>query len=77
MVFPSLTVFLQRGFFHVFEIFSRGYDIIWGEPERAPNTRETGSGVYIYVYIYIYLCVILHSNNSIRMLRHHMVDCLP
>ena len=23
--------------------------IIRGEPERAPNTRETGSGVYIYV----------------------------
>ena len=31
--------------------------IIRGEPERAPNTRETGSGVYIYIYIYIYLFV--------------------
>ena len=27
--------------------------VIRGEPERAPNTRETGSGVYIYIYIYI------------------------
>ena len=25
--------------------------IIPGEPERAPNTRETGSGVYIIIYI--------------------------
>ena len=29
--------------------------IIRGEPERAPNTRETGSGVYIYIYIYIFI----------------------
>ena len=28
----------------------RGFIIIRGEPERAPNTRETGSGVYIYIY---------------------------
>ena len=28
--------------------------IIWGEPERAPNTRETGSGVAIYI-IYVYV----------------------
>ena len=31
--------------------------LIRGEPERAPNTRETGSGVYIYIYIFIYLFV--------------------
>jgi hypothetical protein len=29
--------------------------IIQGEPERAPNTRETGSGVYIYI-IYLFIC---------------------
>ena len=33
--------------------------LIRGEPERAPNTRETGSGVYIYIYIYIYLFIYL------------------
>ena len=27
------------------------YYIIQGEPERAPNTRETGSGIYIILYI--------------------------
>ena len=47
-------------------------EFIRGKPERAPNTRETGSGVYIYIYIY--LCAILHGNDSMRMLRHHMVD---
>jgi hypothetical protein len=31
--------------------------IIRGKPEQAPNTRETGSGVYIYIYIFIYLFV--------------------
>ena len=31
--------------------------MIRGEPERAPNTRETGSGVYIYIYLFIYLFV--------------------
>ena len=25
------------------------FAIIWGEPERTPNTRETGSGVYLFV----------------------------
>ena len=52
--------------------------LIRGEPERAPNTREARSGVYIYIYIYIYifiyLCVILHGNDSMHMLRHHVVD---
>ena len=33
--------------------------IIQGEPERAPNTRETGSGVCIYIYIYIYIFIYL------------------
>ena len=34
--------------------------IIRGEPERAPNTRDTGSGficIYIYIYIYIFVCL--------------------
>ena len=26
--------------------------------------------------VYIYLCVILHSNHSMCMLRYHVVDCL-
>ena len=37
-----------------------GPNIIRGEPERAPNTRGTGSGficMYIYIYIYIYICI--------------------
>ena len=49
--------------------------IILGEPERVPNTRETGSGIYIFIFMY--LCVILHSNDSMPMLRHDVVDCLP
>ena len=43
--------------------------IIRGEPDRSPNTRETEA-----VYIDIYLCMILHGNDSMRMLRHHVVD---
>ena len=31
------------------------YSIIRGEPELAPNTRETGSGVYIYIFIYLFV----------------------
>ena len=39
--------------------------IVRGEPERAPNTRGTGSGficiyniIYIYnIYIYLYVCL--------------------
>ena len=31
--------------------------IIRGEPERVPNTRETGSGIYIYLFILHYLLV--------------------
>ena len=27
------------------------YSLIRGEPERAPNTREMGSGFYMYMYI--------------------------
>ena len=42
--------------------------IIWGEPEQAPNTRETGSGVYLFIYLY----VILHGNDLMRMLKHHV-----
>ena len=50
--------------------------LIRGEPERAPNTRETGSGVYIYIYLFIYLCVILHAhgNDLMRMLNHHVLE---
>ena len=39
--------------------------IIRGEPERAPNTRDTGSGficIYIYIYyIYLYVCGVIIS----------------
>ena len=32
--------------------------IIRGEPERAPNTRDTGSGfICIYIYNYIFVCL--------------------
>ena len=30
--------------------------MIRGEPERAPNTRGTGSG-FICIYIYLYVCL--------------------
>ena len=30
--------------------------IIRGEPERAPNTRDTGSG-FICIYLYKYICM--------------------
>ena len=29
--------------------------MIRGEPELAPNTRETRSGVYIYIFIYLFV----------------------
>ena len=25
--------------------------LLQGEPEQAPNTRETGSGVYVYLFV--------------------------
>ena len=31
------------------------FGLIQGEPERAPNTRETGSDVYIYI-LYLFIC---------------------
>ena len=34
--------------------------VIRGEPERALNTRETGSG-FICIYIYIYVCGVIIS----------------
>ena len=35
--------------------------LIRGEPERAPNTRDTGSGfICIYVYIYINKYIMLY-----------------
>ena len=43
-------------------------EIIRGEPERAPNTRETGSGVYLFIYLY----VILHGNDLMCMLKQHV-----
>ena len=49
--------------------------IIRGEPEQAPNTRETGSSVlYIIIYLFIYLCVVLHGNDLMRMLNHHLLE---
>ena len=50
---------------------SKGKFIIQGEPEQAPNTRETGRGIYIYFF---YLCMILHGNDPMRMLNHHMLE---
>ena len=29
----------------------RTTSLIWGEHERAPNTRETESSVYIYLFV--------------------------
>ena len=40
--------------------------------ERALNTREPEA---VYIYTFIYLCVILHSNDLMRMLKHHMLEC--
>ena len=60
--------------------------VIHKEPERAPNTRETGSSVYIYIFIYLYthiyiyihiyifLCMILHGNDLMRILNHHVLE---
>ena len=37
--------------------------LIRGEPEQAPNTRETGRGfIILYIYIYIYI----HENLTMR-----------
>ena len=32
------------------------------------------ASVVQYIYIFIYLCVILQGNDSMLMLRHHVVD---
>ena len=32
--------------------FSFYASIIWGEPERAPNTRESGSSIYLFIYLF-------------------------
>ena len=40
--------------FHILSLWEVGSwndTIIRGEPERARNTRETGSGVYIYLFV--------------------------
>ena len=39
--------------------YTQGYvlNIIRGEPERAPNTRETESGFIICICIYILVCL--------------------
>jgi hypothetical protein len=52
--------------------------LIRGEPERAPNTQESGSSVYLYIYIHIYinLYVILHSNDSMLILRQHVLTVI-
>ena len=47
--------------------------IIRGEPEQASNTQETGSGS-IHIYIFIYLWVILHGNDLMHMLKHHLLE---
>ena len=36
--------------------------LIWGKPEQAPNTQETGNGVYIYIYV-----IILRLHLSVRV----------
>ena len=48
--------------------------VIRGEPEQTLNTQETGSSVYVYIYIFIYLCVILHGNDLMCTLKHHVYD---
>ena len=44
---------------------------IRGEPERAPNTRGTGSGfICIYIYIYMYVCgVVISVRRELNLLR--------
>ena len=36
--------------------------IFWGDPERAPNTRGTGSNFFMYIYIYIYIYIYLYMH---------------
>ena len=46
------------------------YSIIRGEPERAPNTRETGSGVYIYIFIYLFIYLFVRDLAWQRLSEH-------
>ena len=55
-----------RGEQNVGKIYTR-WLLIRSEPEWAPNTRETGSGVYIYIYIFV-----SDGNDLMRMLKHHV-----
>ena len=43
----------------------------WVSPEYTRNWKQR-----IFIHIFIYLCIILHSNGSTCMLRHHVVDRL-
>ena len=43
-------------FVHTVFLLKFGLKIIRGEPERAPNTRGTGSG-FICIYIFLYVCL--------------------
>ena len=51
-------------------IFSSNWVIAraWVSPKYTRNRKWC---------IFIYLCVMLHINDSMCMLRHHVVDCLP
>ena len=39
------------------------HNLIWCEPERAPNTREAGCRLCMYIYIYVssYVCRVIIS----------------
>ena len=43
----------------------RIHSIVRGEPERAPNTRDTGSG-FIYIYIYMFVGVIISMSKELN-----------
>ena len=53
---PSLSVFSLSSLPPALHLVSVYDVLIWGEPERAPNTRGAGSG-FICIYIFLYVCL--------------------
>ena len=49
---PNLLPYRENSYVFPHKSFKLGI-VIQGEPERAPNTRETRSSVYLFIYLFV------------------------
>ncbi len=63
-------LFRWRWYFHTVtpRLFQHNSGRAWASPEYMRNRKWC-----IFIYIFIYLYMILHSNDSMRMLRYHVL----